>query len=529
MRARLLGLLGVMLVAVSCGSPSPLPSASVAPTSPLTSRSPTVTTGASATPIPQATAGPSEAAAGRWEATGSMVVGRGDPHAVLLGDGRVLVVGNDGDQFADCVRPDSVQSEIWDPASGTWSAGPSLNAPRGEFAAVPVGGGDVLVIGGLTAGKTEYEYQWKHQSYSSTYIYDPAGTPPAWSRKGLLDRARTLPIAATLLDGRVLVAGGYYLSGDESGRAEGVVLAAYRGPGNGSQVEIAPPADVAPYHIAPTFASAELFEPATGSWSGTGSMHYARVAAPAVTLADGRVLVVGSASTHRIWNHTEWRVDGRADETAEIYDPRTGRFRLTGDLPAVDWSPFVTFGPYPVSGGGVSDPGRLVALADGGALLVGQVTSWSISALDLGGSTVRTMRYDPAANGWTLIDQRVSGHDRTDDGTGTDPEEVLVAGHSWPASIAVRLHDGRVLIVGDGGFATQLYDPSAGSWSAVTPMPAPRASGAAILLRDGSVLIVGGPGKNPVDEKLACSQDRTCQCGEESTGLANALRFIPTP
>lgn len=530
MQSRLLGLLGVMLVAVSCGSPSPSPSGSVAPTSPITSPSPTVTTGASATLIPQATVGPSEAAAGRWEATGSMIVGRGDPHAVLLGDGRVLVVGNDGDEFADCVRPDSVMNETWDPASGAWSAGPSLNAPRGEFAAVPAGSGSALVTGGLTAGDTTSAWpSMKHQSYSSTYVYDPTSTSPAWSRKGLLDRARTLPIAATLLDGRVLVAGGYYLSGDEMGRAGGVVFAAYRDQGDGSQVEIAPPADVAPYYIAPTFATAELFDPATGSWSGTGSMHYARVAAPAATLADGRVLVFGSARPQRRWNYTEWGVDGRAYETAEIYDPRTGRFRLTGDLPAVDWSPFVTFGPYPVTGGGISDPGRLVALADGGALLVGQVTSWSISALDLGGSTVRTLRYNPAANGWTLIDQRVSGHDRTDDGTGTDPEEVLVDGHSRPVAVVVRLDDGRVLIVGDGGFASELYDPATGTWSVVTPMPAPRASGAAVLLRDGSVLIVGGPGKNPDDEKLACNQDDTCQCGEASTGLANAIRFIPTP
>jgi len=256
-------------------------------------------------------------------------------------------------------------------------------------------------------------------------------------------------------------------------------------------------------------------------------MRFARVAAPAVTLADGRVLVVGSGATSSHWNYSVPRVDGRAFETAEIYDPSTGRFDLTGAVPAVDWSPFVTFGPYPVSDGSVEDPGTLVALADGGALLVGQVTSWSIEALSLRGSTVRMLRYDASADRWTLVDQRVSGRAEADDGA--YPEEVLVDGHARSVAVATRLDDGRVLIVGDGGFATELYDPAAGTWSAVTPMPTPRASGAAVLLRDGSVLVVGGPGKNSDDEKLACSQNGTCQCGEESTGLANALRFIPGP
>ena len=41
-------------------------------------------------------------------------------------------------------------------------------------------------------------------------------------------------------------------------------------------------------------ATAELFDPTTGSWSQTGPMTYARIGAAAVTLADGRVLVFGS-------------------------------------------------------------------------------------------------------------------------------------------------------------------------------------------------------------------------------------------
>ena len=455
-----------------------------------------------------------------------MALGRGDPHAVLLGNGKVLVVGNDGE--GDMVRPDSVQSEIWDPADGTWSAGPSLNALRAAFVAVPVAGGGVLVTGGVNAGVADEEgYQDRHQSYSSTYVYDPWSDSVSWLRKGLLDRARTFPTAAALLDGRVLVAGGYYLSGAR-GSVPGAVLAAYRPDSDGLLPNASsPPADVSPPALIPALATAELYDPATGSWSATGALRYARVGAPAVTLADGRVLVVGSASAESWWNYTVPGVSDRAFQTAEIYDPRTGRFSLTGDLPAVDWSPLSKLGPYPirVEGGtgpyiieveGATGVGTLVALADGGALLVGQVTSWYIDALELEGSTVRTLRFDPATGRWAQVDQAVyaivSGED-------SDSADVIVAGHSREGALAVRLGDGRVLVAGgtvvELTATAELYDPATGSWFTLPPMPEPHAGGAAVLLADGSVLVVGG-------------HDLT-HVGSDDTGISTAIRFVPGP
>ena len=130
MRARIAGLLGVAIIAASCGAPNTTPSASSTLTAPPSeSPAPTPTPGAS--PSPGSSITPSQPAAtrttppapvaiGRWEATGSMALGRAAPRAVLLGDGRVLVVGNDEDG-SSCVRPDSVQSETWDPASGKLS------------------------------------------------------------------------------------------------------------------------------------------------------------------------------------------------------------------------------------------------------------------------------------------------------------------------------------------------------------------------------------------------------------------------
>ncbi|HEY7282108.1 MAG TPA: kelch repeat-containing protein, partial [Actinomycetota bacterium] len=91
--------------------------------------------------------------------------------------------------------------------------------------------------------------------------------------------ARAAHTATRLLDGRILVAGGFGV-GD-----------------------------------AAVTATAEVFDPRARRFHATGSMSTPRQSHTATLLRDGRVLVAGGLDA-----------DGNSLDSAEIYDPATGRF-----------------------------------------------------------------------------------------------------------------------------------------------------------------------------------------------------------
>jgi hypothetical protein len=262
-------------------------------------------------------------------------------------------------------------------------------------------------------------------------------------------------------------------------------------------------------------ATAELFDPASGTWSTTGSLHYARVGASAVTLTDGRILVVGS-------------LDWDANDSAEIYDPKTGRFSLVGRLPDIDLQALATLG-VPL---GIQDPepevnGTLVSLDDGGAVLIGHAGSWKHYA-----DITRSFRFDPATARWREIGQTfVAVASPASDSGGF----LVTPGILRRNALAARLPDGRVLVAGgDGGYryaggsgpspnpvsvtaTAELYDPATDTWSPLHPMPEARAGGAAVVLADGSVLLVGG------------YNEASAEQGYERITLESAVRFVPAP
>jgi hypothetical protein len=193
-------------------------------------------------------------------------------------------------------------------------------------------------------------------------------------------------------------------------------------------------------------ATAELYDPSTGRWTLTGSMREAREGHAAVRLANGQVLVLGGgdASDAR---------PARLLSSAELYDPNTGMWTDTGQLTSARSGATATF------------------LPDGTVLVTGGVSS----------SADRPERsaeiYDPVTG--TLAK--------------TGSMSVARNGHT-----ATLLPDGHVLVVGGqcctepAVASAELYDPVNGTWSGTGALGEARRNHTAVLLLNGKVLVYGG-------------------------------------
>lgn len=224
-------------------------------------------------------------ASGTFSPTGSMATARSEHAAVLLADGRVLVTGGQGEPPAG--DPTALPSaELYDPISGTFSPTGGMTTARAEHSSTLLADGRVLVAGGL-----QTLIVGEGIPMASAELYDPrTGT---FNRTGSMATARVSDTATLLADGRVLVAGGSDLANTES--ASGEML-----------------------------ASAERYDPTTGTFRPTGSMATGRAGHTATTLADTRVLVTGGVAA------LSTSGPGPFLSSTELYDPRSGTFSATG-------------------------------------------------------------------------------------------------------------------------------------------------------------------------------------------------------
>ena len=151
-------------------------------------------------------------------------------------------------------------AELYDSASGTWTATCNLGTGRSFHTATLLPSGQVLVAGGLDSSGV----------LSSAELYDPVAG--SWSSTGPFGTARDFHTATLLPSGQVLVVGG---------TSDGI---------NG-------------------LSSAELYDPASGTWTATGSFSTARFVHTATLLPSGKVLVAAGQNSSGYLS------------SAQLYDP----------------------------------------------------------------------------------------------------------------------------------------------------------------------------------------------------------------
>lgn len=266
-------------------------------------------------------------APGTWASTGSMNTARSHFRAVPLSNGSVLVMGG---CVNDCLSSTINSAEIYNPASGTFTATGSMLQARAEFGATILANGNVLAAGGCT----KYDPNGCSSVTAKAEIYNPAtGT---WKTTGALRAARHAMTATLLPSGKVLVAGGATAASDALNSSEiydpttkvwtlGTKMIAARsdyaalmlGTGN---VLFAGGENINGVSI----NKAELYSPASGKFTATGNMTVTRVEHTAVLLANGKVLVSGG--------NKQTLNAATPLASAELYNPASGTWTTTGSM-----------------------------------------------------------------------------------------------------------------------------------------------------------------------------------------------------
>jgi hypothetical protein len=288
------------------------------------------------TPAPTSTPTATPTPVSPFSATGSMTAARKSHTATLLGTGQVLVVGgrdNNGNVLAS--------AEVFDPTTGKFTATGNMSDSRESHTAALLTNGQVLIAGGQDDSGAVVASAELYDPTKGTFTLTTAAFPGTGSN---MTDSREFHTATTLANGQVLIAGGQNNSSTILATAElydpakgSFVLTTAAFPGTGTNMT-----DSRENHTATLFtsgflsgrvliaggldsssvvdASAELYDPANGSFTATGSMAAAREFETATLLANQQVLIAGGFGV------------SDALSSAELFNPATGTFAPTGNL-----------------------------------------------------------------------------------------------------------------------------------------------------------------------------------------------------
>lgn len=390
--------------------------------------------------------------------------------AVMLRNGKVLVLAGKTPPGGG-VR--TATTELFDPVSRAWFDGPLLAGARERQTATVLRDGRVLVAGNWGGDPAPVE------------LYEPANNVFRSLDAGMLV-GRSEHTATRLLDGRVLVAGGFNVSVND------------------------------------VLASAELFDPATLTWSDAGTFAGKRDQHGASLLPDGRVLIAGGMP--------DPSGTGAALSTMAVFDPASGAWSATAQ-PMLDQHADPTLSLLPsgevlIAGGGggaataelflagagaTVDAGRMLGRWDHTAVVLPTGEVAIVGGINGGGRLGTVSFYAPPAPGWSTLPDLPAPEPRPAAVVLPDGQALVVgdgsalydpAGNAWarvpgPAVSRARhtlslLHSGKVLLAGGGDARCELFDPGTRAWTMTGALSAHRSAHSATVLGDGRVLVAGG-------------------------------------
>jgi hypothetical protein len=433
-----------------------------------------------------------------WEPAPSLTVARIFHSASLRPDGSVLIAGGESDPLLADTEDESVLTSVELYRDGRVQALPDLHVARARHAAATVSGGGVLVVGGI--GRNG-------KPIAAAEQWDPV--QEIWRAVAPMRQSRFDHSATVLDDGRVMVAGGIGADGipiasveiwdpqrDEWTAGDPLLLpvrehAAAR-LSDGS-VLILGGAD----HRGETVRIAMRWEKAVARWLPAGlrlpgdSLPSNPPTAALVPSPDGSAQAfthgaiyhwMRDAETTRPFSHYRPRLDhtttattdervliagGRSDGTlvdwAEIFDPATQRFALTGRMAqprAAHTALALPGGAVVVAGGAVTRPDAPNRRAESHPEV-----------------------WDPVSGIWHAIsDIRIAAQERVHMGLQRDGSVLFVASR--------EATDDESDI--QGAYRAWNWDIASGRVQARQVHVAPRSRAGIAILADGRVLIVGG-------------------------------------